>query len=301
MPDSYPIIQVDPEWVLEDEDMGTKEKFWYRKPGDGENKWLFKHPRSNTGEHWAEKIAAEVAAVLEVPHAIVELAEFREEHQEQRGSVSEFFVSEDQDLFHGNQLLERTTDDYDPTVRRRHSDHSFENIWKSFERIFVRREAAEETKRAFARHLILDAVIGNTDRHHENWGMSRRRVGEHEAGWLGPSFDHASSLGRELLDRKRILRLEEDTVGAYSERAGGQIFWSDETQRAPSPLDLVRKAVVGYPSYFGPALGPVAEFRDAHVTEIVDRVPRDWMSRPAREFASKLITYNRDRLMELNR
>ena len=217
MPDSYPIIQVEPEWVLEDEDMGTREKFWYRKPGDGENKWLFKHPRSNTGEHWAEKIAA------------------------------------------------------------------------------------EETKRAFARHLILDAVIGNTDRHHENWGMLRRRVGEHEAGWLGPSFDHASSLGRELLDRKRILRLEEDTVGAYSERARGQIFWSDETQRAPSPLDLVRKAVVGYPSYFGPALGPVAEFRDAHVTDIVDRVPRDWMSRPAREFASKLITYNRDRLMELNR
>ena len=173
MPDSYPIIQVDPEWVLDDEDMGTKGKFWYRNPGDDE--WLFKHPRSNTGEHWAEKVAA------------------------------------------------------------------------------------EETKRAFARHLILDAVIGNTDRHHENWGMLRRRVGEHEVGWLGPSFDHASSLGRELLDRKRILRLEEDTVGAYSERARGQIFWSDETQRAPSPLDLVRKAVVGYPSYFGPALGPVTD------------------------------------------
>ena len=147
--------------------------------------------------------------MLGVPHATVELAEF----QERRGSVSESFVSEDQDLFHGNQLLERTTDGYDPTVRRRHSDHAFENIWKSFERIFVKREAAEETKRAFACHLTLDAVIGNTDRHHENWGMLRRRVGEREAGGLGPSFDHASSLGRELLDRKRILRL--DTRGGW--------------------------------------------------------------------------------------
>ena len=27
MADSYPIVQVHPEWVLEREDMGTKEKF----------------------------------------------------------------------------------------------------------------------------------------------------------------------------------------------------------------------------------------------------------------------------------
>ncbi len=275
MADTYPIIQVDPEWVLDDEDMGTKEKFWYRKPGDGENEWLFKHPRSNTGEHWAEKIAAEVAEVLEVPHATVELAEFREEHQEQRGSVSESFVSEHQDLFHGNQLLERTTEGYDPTAKRRLADHSFENIWKSFEQLDVRSEVAEEIKRAFAGFLVLDAMIGNTDRHHENWGMLRRRAGEREAGGLGPSFDHASSLGRELLDRKRILRLEEDRVGAYSERARGQIFWSEETRRAPSPLDLVRRAVAEYPSHFGPALERVADLRDAMVTEIVDWVPLD--------------------------
>ena len=71
MPDSYPIIQVEPEWVLEPEDMGTKEKFWYRNPGDGGREWLFKNPRENTGEHWAEKIAAEVANVLGIPHATV--------------------------------------------------------------------------------------------------------------------------------------------------------------------------------------------------------------------------------------
>ena len=47
----------------------------------------------------------------------------------------------------------------------------------------------------FAGYLVLDAVIGNTDRHHENWGLLLRRT---ETGWKGqvaPSFDHASSLG----------------------------------------------------------------------------------------------------------
>ncbi len=45
MADSYPIVQVRPEWVLEQEDMGTKEKFWYRRPSEDESDWLFKHPR----------------------------------------------------------------------------------------------------------------------------------------------------------------------------------------------------------------------------------------------------------------
>lgn len=81
--------------------MGTKEKFWYRDPDDDVD-WLFKHPRENTGEHWAEKIAAEVAELLGVPHATVELAEF----EGRRGSASRSFVSDDYELWHGNQIMD---------------------------------------------------------------------------------------------------------------------------------------------------------------------------------------------------
>jgi hypothetical protein len=67
MTDYYPIVNVNPDWAVGQEAMGTKSKFWYRQPGQDESEWLFKHPRKNTGEHWAEKIAAEVAAVLKIP------------------------------------------------------------------------------------------------------------------------------------------------------------------------------------------------------------------------------------------
>jgi len=60
----------------------------------------------------------------------------------------------------------------------------------------------------------------------------------------------------------------------------------------------VRRAVVEHPSQFAPALERVAQLRDALVTEIVDRVPKDWMSPAARDFAVKLIAYNRDQLLE---
>ena len=297
MPDSYPIIQVDPEWVLDDEDMGTKEKFWYRKPGDGENKWLFKHPRSNTGEHWAEKVAAEVARVLGISHATVELAEF----EGMPGSVSESFVSDDQELVHGNQIMEWTVAEYDPSIRFGQADHSFENIWKSFERVFKKPRAAEENRRLFAGYMVLDAVIGNTDRHHENWGLLRRQVGGQWKGRLAPTFDHASSLGRELLDERRLLLLEEKRVGWYSAKGRGGIYWGQDVQRNPDPVDLVRRAVEVHPSYFGSLLEPVEELRDSLLTEIVERVPRDWMSPLERAFAIKLMACNRDRLLELTR
>jgi len=62
--------------------MRSKEKFWYRAK-DGEPEWLFKFPQPNTGQHWAEKIAAEVAACMDILHGVVELAVF----QGTRGSI----------------------------------------------------------------------------------------------------------------------------------------------------------------------------------------------------------------------
>lgn len=73
---AYPILIIQPEWVLEQEAMGSKEKFWSRESNDAPE-WLFKYPQANTGQHWAEKIAAEVAEALCIPHAKVELATFQ--------------------------------------------------------------------------------------------------------------------------------------------------------------------------------------------------------------------------------
>ena len=58
MPAPFPVIEIQPKWVLEPEALGSKEKFWYRQT-DKEARWLFKYPQTNTGQHWAEKIAAE--------------------------------------------------------------------------------------------------------------------------------------------------------------------------------------------------------------------------------------------------
>ena len=299
MSDSYPIIEVHEDWILEEEDLGTKEKFWYRRPGEHGKDWLFKMPRQDTGEHWAEKIAAEVATLLGVAHASVELAVLRDGSQERRGSVSESFVSANQELWHGNQIMEWAVAEYDPSIRRGQSDHSLENIWDSFGRVFVEPGGAREARVAFAGYLVLDAVIGNTDRHHENWGLLIHRVGDRRRGRLAPSFDHASSLGRELLDTRRAMLLQENRVGWYSKRGRGGIYWGRHKQVGASPIGLVRRAAEDYPAYFAAFPARLARLRSPLVREIVDRVPADWMSDRAREFAVHLVADNRRRLLEV--
>ena len=70
----YPVIKVLTTAArFRDEAMGTKKKFWCRD--EHSRHWLFKFSRPGTGEHWSEKIAAEVGAALGVPCAHVELAE----------------------------------------------------------------------------------------------------------------------------------------------------------------------------------------------------------------------------------
>ncbi len=315
MSDFYPIITVEPEWVLEGEDMGSKEKFWYRA-GIDKKGFLFKYPRKHTGEHWAEKIAAEVAACLDILHASVDLAEFRGE----RGSATTSFAyGLFRMLTHGNQLLGRAVPSYDPEVQFHQSAHTLENIWVTLDRTFVKLEDITPVKRQFAEYVVLDAVIGNTDRHHENWGEIRilrslRKprglrapgIGRHrrtEYGWeqsLAPSFDHASSLGRELRDDRRERLMAEDRVGRYAEKGHGGIYWSPDERRGPSPLELVRRATRTYPDLFRPALAKLDRLDTGSLRNIIDRVPSDWMSPSARKFALALMCYNLDQLRQLD-
>ena len=292
--DSYPIIEVDPDWTLQPEAMGGKRKFWYRR-ADQDTDWLFKYPRENTGEHWAEKIAAEIAARLGVLHGRVELARVAGT----RGTATLSFTSVRQ-LFHGNQLLLKRVADYDADMMFGQSDHTLSNIWRVME-AFRSKDAVHRAKCRFAGYLLLDAVIGNTDRHHENWGLLLKRT---EAGWNGrvaPSFDHASSLGRELQDSARDRILEQRRVGHYSERGRGGIYWSEGDKRGPSPVELARRAVSSEPEFFQPVAQRLRRLNDNTLLEVVQRVPSGWMSPSARQFAVELMRYNLAQLREVIR
>ncbi|MBX7246194.1 MAG: hypothetical protein K1X53_11910, partial [Candidatus Sumerlaeaceae bacterium] len=122
MPDTYPIFQFDAVDLERDETLGNKVKYWFRR---GDERWLYKEGRENTGEDWSEKLGSEIASLLDIPAARVELAEYAGK----RGCASLSFVNPKEGalLIHGNEVLAGQVLGYDKDKVFHQSDHTLDN------------------------------------------------------------------------------------------------------------------------------------------------------------------------------
>lgn len=303
MDDEYQVVSVAHGDRTAREPMGSKDKFWFRGPGAHD--WLFKFPSANTGGHWAEKIAFEIAVKVQIPAAIVELAVHEDaEGTERRGSICRRFPI-DYELYHGNQILAGRDPNYARKKKYRHKQHTASRILNSMT-IFRNVEVAIRNRRRLASYLVLDALIGNVDRHHENWGILRKRANGDWRGTLAPTFDHASSLGRELRDadskKSRERYLHELGVDHYARHARGAVFASETDTPAPSPLELIRRCLADdrYGLLFTEACQQITRVDPKAISEdVVARVPGDWMTPVSREFAVRFLYHNHGRLAEM--
>ncbi|MEO7298007.1 MAG: HipA domain-containing protein [Verrucomicrobiota bacterium] len=292
----FAIFQITETMILQDEPMGSKDKVWCQLPKElGNGRWLFKKPRQQKEniEHLTEKIAAEIAPLIQLPCARVELAEFGDV----RGSISLDVRSEGEVLVHGNEIIAGRVLGYDLHKRRHTSDHTFERIRQAIMEVCDKR--CKEDLSQFAGYLVFDALIGNTDRHHENWALLRREAGPTEHR-LAPTFDHASSLGREMRDERRILFLKENRIPDYLQKGWGAIYLEALGESAISPMELVHQLTIKFPELFGPWLKRVENVTDEQIICIVERFPADWISVPQREFAVALMRETREQLLRIN-
>jgi hypothetical protein len=278
------------------EQLGSKPKFWFRFPS-GENQWLFKYARAATGEHWAEKIGAEVANLLGLPHAIIELCKFGNRY----GTASPSFVPPGGELIHGNEILSGRILGYDAKKRFRQSDHTLDRIVAAFYDIFQKGPKRNEALTTLAGYLTLDAIVCNVDRHHENWGVLRSssRGKQPATQIIAPTFDHASSLGRELLDEKRSSILKNGRIADYVSKGSGAIYWKETDAKGENPLALCKRAATIHRSYFRPWIERVNEITPAELEMLVSDMPDDWMSSIAKQFAKAILSYTTNELRKL--
>ncbi len=151
----------------------------------------------------------------------------------------------------------------------------------------------------FAGYLLLDALVGNQDRHHENWGLL---ISPGQSVTVAPTFDHASSLGRNESDERREARLNTMDKGysveAYAARAKSAFY---ATRSAERPLSTIEAYVEGAKSAPKAAmywLERLADISDGAYWSILENIPDQFISNPAREFALRMLQHNARRLLE---
>jgi hypothetical protein len=295
MSDQFPIFNVPADAAEAEEAMGTKFKFWFQHPELGN--CLFKQARSNTGEDWAEKIAAELAQLLGLPHARCELATWNE----RPGTISPAMVPENASLIHGNDILARLVSSYPRSQGYNVSEHTLDIVLQAISDPVVNLpldwippNGITTAIDTFVGYLLLDAWIGNGDRHHENWGFIATID---QAVYLSPTYDHASSLGRELLDSKRQERIHNNSVIAYANRARSAFYAQPGDKKSLFTLNVFTEVARRYPNAARVWLEQLAQITSANTQELLTRIPLARISSVAVEFAHQVLNINQSRLL----
>lgn len=176
--------------------------------------------------------------------------------------------------------------------------------------VFIDSEAGEKARHQFAQYLIFDALICNVDRHHENWGFLRKQVENGYKGRLAPSYDHASSLGRELVDKhtenfnkKSCYSLLKDPTGIerYIQNGRGPIYVDGTGNKGPSPMKLVKRCleIPELAPYFKKGLQRLEWLENEKFRDIINKVPDIHMSELSKDFAYRLLCVTLKQLNEL--
>lgn len=296
----YSILNLDSEELVRDETLGTKTKYWFKRQ---EQFWLYKEARENTGEDWSEKIAAEFASLLNISAATVELSEY----SGKLGCACLSFLDHQKRdvLIHGNEILAGQVLGYDINKKFHQSQHTLENIRHAICSLFKDPEINGNILTHLASYLVLDALIGNTDRHHENWGLMLTQTPEGTESKIllklqvAPTFDHASSLGRELRDEKRSLYLKQGSIEAYIRKGRGAIFLSENDKCGANPLRLVEFGTNKMSKHFLPSLNKVKKVKIEELHAIIESVPNARMSTISKEFTKAFVSYSHEALCKL--
>jgi hypothetical protein len=303
MPNEFKIIELDDDVPRVSEQMGTKPKFWYFD--DTYGYCLYKEGHANTGEDWAEKVAAELCELLDIPHAVYKLAVWRGKN----GVITPNFVGEREALVPGNELLFQRDPEYPKQKRFKAKKHTIQTIFDIFEPLHVQlpKEPTPPeittAQQVFLGYLMLDAWIANTDRHHENWALIQHGENGESSKRLAPTHDHAASFGAIISEDERRKRMTTKDRGyaieSWASRGRSALFLSESDTNPLSLIEAFETASSFNPDAANVWLGKLENVTIEMVEEIFERLPEDRITDESKQFAIRVLEINRNRLLEL--
>ncbi|MEV7618812.1 HipA domain-containing protein [Microbacterium sp. NPDC089321] len=235
------------------EPRGASEKVWLCEPGGSSTRpdghWLFKpatvhaNGTRQVGD-WTEAVAADIAAHLAIPAAQAQLV-VRDGAQ---GVLSRNVRPAEYDMESGRlAMLDRISVALRDSARDGTASigHSLANIRLTLDAYGPPPGASSWSVCSgydvFVGYLVLDALIGNRDRHEQNWSVLRARSSRGPADSLAPAYDMEASLGFQLTDEAKRSRLANaDSLAAFARKGLAQRFDGD---RKVTLVDFAARAV----------------------------------------------------------
>jgi len=233
---------------------------------------------------WSEVISYRIGAALGLPVPPCFIAV--DEASGESGVLVEFFYGYPGEpsparLVHGADVMTRILSD-----KKRGRPHAIRtNLMVS--RYFV---GADRSLEWWAVALAFDALIGNTDRHPENWGfLVRRDHSGHNEFEMAPLFDNGTSLGYEMPEAKLGNVIGPSRLQYYIGKGRHHCGW-DFGSDGPTPhFDLCRRLHEAHESA-GTFMKSVIRFEMAQIEEIVNECTRFEIATPFSDLRAEFVT-----------
>ena len=292
------------------EPLGTKRKFWFQDDDDDNFMKMFKIGRPNTGENWVEVVVAEICSLLHIPHAKYEFATW----SENEGTITPSFVLKEHRLIHGNELLAKTYKmlplEIDYPMYKNNENQSYaireyklKLVLAIMKNKFLKmpisyqNDALNNPIDIFIGYIMLDCLIANQDRHHENWSWI---ISPSKEVFLSPTYDHASGLGCREDDKTKKERLETNDsrrqVSHFVARAKTPFYDKGKRLTTLEAFELCADENKEAAIYW---LDKLEKLEIHRVKEIFNAIPDALISKESVEFALKILEENTKRLMKV--
>jgi hypothetical protein len=240
---------------------------------------------------WSEIIAYRIAALvgLNVPPCFLAV----NEHTGQVGALMEFFYG-----YPGEAEPPRLIHAVD-VMRRRGSGQERPHGVRTNVLICRKLKIGQESE-WWGRLLTFDALIGNTDRHTENWGvLARLRRGQVPVFSFAPPFDNGTSLGYEITQAKLRAACEPAWLEGYIKKGRHHCGW-DAAEDDPAPhINLCDRFLAAYHEA-GAGMRNVIRFDLAQLIDILNRFAQFDVGVPftaeRARFVAKLVEARRTKL-----
>jgi hypothetical protein len=157
----------------------------------------------------------------------------------------------------------------------------------------------------FVGYLMLDALVCNTDRHHENWALIDLLPSPEMMSvyLLAPSYDDGSSLGAELTEKAHAERLtsrdHNRTISAYVDRGRSEFFTDQGSRRGVPMIEAFEQALAIRPRAAERWLHRLDQCPPSIWQQVIQRIPDEHMTLAGRDFVDALLLETRRRLLDL--
>ena len=150
----------------------------------------------------------------------------------------------------------------------------------------------------FVKIMFFDALIGEQDRHEENWGITEKNGDS----FISPLYDNGDSLLREFRNSQiaeKYYKGEKD-FNSYIRRSKTLIYKENNKDKYKH-FELIKYLYDNYPQYVITEIENLKKLTDEVIENLIEKIPNKLMTIKHKKFLIEYLIKRRDILLNINK